>query len=405
MFLKYDNDGLKMYIGSKILRASFEKSSFGDTYTGEVYVGFCDSLRPRDEKLAGESFFFINRNSYEEVADELVALHDGAEVKCASFLVENSYMSSHRHKYIITIRDAFYHYLINTVTTILFIAKNDPEAEFWIVTGNTGDLGWQISPKETRKNRDFLSYLLNFHGINHYFLSSDFGFDNYSYLNWNSSFYQQEVGSGDKFQRTTNMMVYPVYRFNNVTVIKDYSMCFDRSLGDITDLIDQYISPLDRITDLGESPRIYISRSGEDETGSAFLDPDNPSLGYKDNNRIHNESKLKEYLESKDFYILETDNMQEHSEQISLLSRASIVIGATGTGLINSLFMQNGKTVVELKLELKEQHESQQLYPYYADYAYARGHKYIALDVSDKQADTAIKELDELFGLLNIEGL
>jgi capsular polysaccharide biosynthesis protein len=85
-----------------------------------------------------------------------------------------------------------------------------------------------------------------------------------------------------------------------------------------------------------------------------------------------------------------------------MMRGASILIGATGTGLVNVLLMESGKTVIELKVE----HllvGNQGTMPDYADFSYARDHTYIGLDVSDKQADTAIEKLKGLFKFFSLE--
>lgn len=397
-----------MYYASKVKRATFNPETIGRDHNGQVYIAYCDSRRPSNEEFARESFFFIARGSYEEVAKEIQELHPEPETnKALTLLTDYKFLSeTEHHKYVIPIRDAYYHYLVNTLTTILFIAENDPKAEFYLFTGNHGGSEWRDVYIETRKNVDFLSYLLNFHGIRHYLLVSDIKFDNHSYLNKESIFYQENSGNPE-IEKSMFCFAYPVYKFSNVTIVRDYAMCFDRTLGDIAYFMDKYVKTLDRVKPSDGYKKIYISRDGQKSPGSAFIDPDKPELGYKDDRRIYNENKLEDYLKDKGFYILKPKNFNNHFEQFSILSSASLIVGPTGTGMINSLFMDSGKTVVELRLEQQDVQSGaeQQIVPYYGDYAYAKGHKYIALDVSDKQADTAIEKLEDLFSLLDLDDL
>jgi hypothetical protein len=391
-----------MYSSSKVRKIAFDRSNFGQYFGEDIYVAYCNSQLNFEEEFNDGSFHYIARNTYEEVSDHLQKMHEKAGHKISTFLIDHPVFSESKgHKYVIGVRDLYYHYLINTLITILLIVDNDPEAEFYVFTDNKKGADWGDESQETTKNLEFLWYLLNFHGIKNYFFMSDHRFNNHPGFNHGTPLATPEsVGS-------TFCQLYPVYKFYNVTLIRDYSTLFERPLGDIVYLVDKYIKTLDRVESKESIKKIYISRGGNTLSESAFIDPDKPELGYKNDIRVFNEAKLEKYLENLGFYIFRNSDFYNHFDQISLLSSASLIVGPTGTGLINCLFMESGKTVIELKMELLDfmGYTEQEAVPYYADYSYARGHQYISLDVSDKQADTAIAKLDKLFNSLDLDKL
>ena len=395
-----------MYYNSKIKKAIFEGEVPGDRHLGEVYISLCDTSMPLDDEKASQSNFFIAKKDYESVTKELLELttERKSEFPVTTFLVTDPFMASDDHKYVLQLREPYYHFIINTLTNIFFIYEHDPKAKFFIFCGNYLAGDWDTAPREAKKNREFLADVLAAHGIPYYFLASDNFFQNYPYLNDNSKFFNNEH-SDDDDKKFLMRFTFPVYKFKNVTILNDYSLYVGTSLSDITDLIDKYIIPLDGIKFDVDYKYVYISRNSQDIDDSAFIDPDNPSLGYKNNCRLFNEPMLEEYLESKGFYILKSDNTERHWEQLAIIRNASVVLGVTGTGLINSLFMKENKMVIELRVELIDGFGRQDLMSAYYDFAYARGHRYIALDISDKQATTAVAQLEDLFKVLDINSL
>jgi hypothetical protein len=363
-----------MYIRSKIKRAAPSAAIHSKNITGQTYMALCESFSSTDQEKYKHWDFFIENNSLDEISEELKSrytLH-GSNLIPEVCVIENDFLRSTDHKYVIYLVEAYYHFIVNTLISILFTHRNNPNSKFVIF--------YRFYPEtpETIKNKEFLIKILEANGVECCFADS-----------------RLDVEGGK----------YAVYRIENFTVIYDYDASSRQiTLGDVTDLLDLYVYPLvdlDSVDDVGSV--VYISREESDISGSSYVDPNSPELGYKDNRRLYSESSLEEYLESKGVYILKPSKIASHWDQVAILQKASTLIGVTGTGLINSLMMREGQTVIELKLELIDGFGKLGLIDYYSDFAYAKGHTYIALDIPDKQAATAVERLEDLFKKLNLE--
>jgi hypothetical protein len=67
---------------------------------------------------------------------------------------------------------------------------------------------------------------------------------------------------------------------------------------------------------------------------------------------MKNEAELELKLEEKGFIIFRAGGQGDFSSQIELFSSASLILGATGSGLANAMFMPSGGTLVELFSDL-----------------------------------------------------
>jgi hypothetical protein len=343
-----------MYIRSKNTRAVDLSAIPSENFTKQKFVALCDNYPSSDKDKVERSDFFIESDFLDQVLEKLETLH--RIYKCVLppevFIVEEDLLISSEHKYVIYIREPYYHYIINTLVSILFIYKNNPDAKFVIFYGCS-----YLGSYENEKNKDFLGSILKAHKVEHYFAKSTL----------------------------ENNIKYLVYKINNFTVIYDYSPKRGITLGDITDALDSYIIPLTKLNFISNTKSVvYVGRD------SNVL---HQTVGSR---RLHDELLLEEYLESRGVYILKSSNMTSHWDQIAILQEASTLIGVTGTGLINSLMMRDNQTVIELKIEIIHGFDSQILIDYYADFAYAKGHTYIAVGVPDKQAATAIARLEKI---------
>jgi len=110
-------------------------------------------------------------------------------------------------------------------------------------------------------------------------------------------------------------------------------------------------------------------------------------------------------MESKGFDVLDIESLSSIEEQIEVISSAAIVVGSTGTGLINQLFMKDSQVLVELRVELGQLDQIHRIVPEYYYLSTGKQHFHFVLDVRDKQAATAIDKLDQLFQNLDLDGL
>jgi hypothetical protein len=65
-------------------------------------------------------------------------------------------------------------------------------------------------------------------------------------------------------------------------------------------------------------------------------------------NRYLNEDKLEEYFKSIGFEVVYNEDFENLEDQINFFYEIKVLAGISGTGLINSLFMQNKSTVIEI---------------------------------------------------------
>jgi capsular polysaccharide biosynthesis protein len=200
---------------------------------------------------------------------------------------------------------------------------------------------------------------------------------------------------------------FPIYKASNVVLVNDFLTTSQLSLGEISSLLNMYVlGKLDLPKHIGKGRKLYVSRGSSAESESAYLEPGNPASGYKSNtDRLYSEPMLEEYLKSKDFEIVKSSELGSIEDQVRLFNSASVVLGATGTGLTNLLFMQDGSTVIELRTEILWSTGDHDANNHYCYLSYGKGHTYMFVDISDKQASTAITKLDKLFNALDLDAL
>jgi Glycosyltransferase 61 len=91
--------------------------------------------------------------------------------------------------------------------------------------------------------------------------------------------------------------------------------------------------------------KIFISRSKSGHRGIMKIVP---WIGVDNDNRIDNFEELDNYFASLGFEIVFAEQLNSFEDQINLFYEAEIIVGTSGSGLANAIFMQEGTTVVEL---------------------------------------------------------
>lgn len=283
------------------------------------------------------------------------------------FHTDISALNSFSHKYIIYYKDEFFHFVINNLVVMLYIYNKDPRAEFIVLVGEGSSDGYQWKEDERKKNLEFLESLMKLYNIPVYILNSELAEHKYS-----------------------------IYSCKNVSLVNDFLTTVNLSLAEICHVINKYI--LDKYADpLVPGRKIYISRESNDPAGNAFVEAEVEESGYITNaTRVHEEPKLEEYLKSEGFEIVKPSQLDSMEKQIKLFSSAEVLVGATGTGLTNVLFMRDGQSVIELRVEIKWSTGDHGVNNHYLDFSYGKGHTYTFVDVSDKQVETAITKLNKI---------
>lgn len=381
-----------MYRATKVLRTSIDTPKEWVKYSGECFITLSDYFNNVETGRPGAFEYFLSNESYTLLKSEVEELYKTSDFTGVSFLVDDdNTLLSNEHKYFVYVRAAYYHYVINTLVTVFHILEKDPKATFVFCVGSgAADKGGTVIDEELRKSLEFLAEILGRNNVKYYFLKFAHTINR-----------SRTIESGGPLFAHDPLIVYPIFKCNNITIVKDYSGLLEITLADVTELLTKYV--LNKVSPSHQPPfnkKVYISR-GTDSSNETFVDGDK-SLGYSDNTRLHGEVELENYLSSIGFEILKPFELGSIENQISLLRTTKVLIGSTGTGLMNSLFMEPEGVVIELRSEMLHSPGNQELLPYYSEYAYARNHTYIALDCSDKQATTAIRKLMVLFEKLDI---
>jgi capsular polysaccharide biosynthesis protein len=198
---------------------------------------------------------------------------------------------------------------------------------------------------------------------------------------------------------------YMIYRARNVTVVDTSASTMLLTVKDIKTLIDQYINQ-HSINSTGAGKKIYITRGSSESETDPFITNEDSSIGYKDSKvRIYDENLLEQYLKDQGFETVNFETLPSIRDQIQLMRSTDVILGATGTGLVNELFMKDGKILIELRVEHGNADTTHRIVPEYYDLSVSKQHLYLALDVPDKQATTAIKKLKNLLDNLNLDSL
>lgn len=96
----------------------------------------------------------------------------------------------------------------------------------------------------------------------------------------------------------------------------------------------------------------YNPLQGDRKQKRTDLDQAREEYKYKFSNRIDDEQALEEYLKSLGFIILYPEDFKTYRDQLSMISRAKILMSITSSSLSACLAMQKNTTVVELVTSL-----------------------------------------------------
>ena len=360
-----------MFSATKVLGSSFKESlesgSLKVQSTEKMYlctVGIPDT---------------VVKNTFDEVCSEVLSLPFSTDRSLNFSLHKDKLLLADTHKYYINVRFAFYHLILDTLMSIFYIKENDPDAIFAI---NIPHAYREISGSGD-SSVEFIVKVLELNNINFYILNG--------------------VGPG----ALHNEVEVPVYEIQNCTVLTHEFPRF-MSYRDLVRLSEKYILAEEQLkakSSNGEKLKVYVSRGKSTGAGVAF-EGGNRDLGYADSViRIYEEAYLEDYLKSCGFIVFDDFDSLSLTDQIRFMSSVDVLVGVTGTGLVNSLFMGKGKTIIELLVELPHHDRKTTIVTDYWQLSQAKEHTYIGIDLIDKQGATAVKKLKSLFGALKLDNL
>lgn len=140
----------------------------------------------------------------------------------------------------------------------------------------------------------------------------------------------------------------------------------------------------------------------------------NLDLPVKHDNRIDNHDKIENYFRNLGYEIVVPEHFSSLKEQVTFFYETKIIVSTTSSGLMNSAFMREGQTMVELQTPLivhmppQEQMGKpmngefdfssmvavEQLHYFYIKMAFQKKHKYLALNNLTRESSQIIKTID-----------
>ena len=261
----------------------------------------------------------------------------------------SSELESERLKFLIYLQPEFFHTFIDSLTLLFRVWSIDPSILFVLYI------------EERRADNPIFDFVYRLLQAN-----------NIDYLVVNTSLSKPGVHTYEVISKTNNFIYLPEKYFASLSDVKLVS---DMVLG---------------VADGKEPTKVsYLSRGKVDPNGEDI--------------RISDEDKLETYLAARGVEIVCPEDFKTFDEQLAYMSQVKTLIAPTGSGLINSLFMRDSQTVVELRCEMKfgnrfpgDQDPYNILIAIYGDLAYIKGHNYISLPNSSRSAAEAITRLETL---------
>ncbi|MFZ9376628.1 MAG: glycosyltransferase 61 family protein [Candidatus Fonsibacter ubiquis] len=128
--------------------------------------------------------------------------------------------------------------------------------------------------------------------------------------------------------------------------------------------------------------KVYVSRSamqGQKNDYQLFHENNKEDFMFFDDIRVDNENILEQYFKSLNFEIVYPETFKSFEDQLLYFSEAKTLVGLTGAGLWNGLFMPRGSKIFELTTPLAT-HGVEYIHNYYKCLGFAKNHKYIAIN-------------------------
>lgn len=161
--------------------------------------------------------------------------------------------------------------------------------------------------------------------------------------------------------------------------------------------------------------KVYLSRKKYDSDKELDLSS-NKMIGRVNGLRIDDEQKMEDFFKKMNFEIVYPEDFLTFEDQINYFYEVKTLVGITGTGLMNSIFMQPGSNILELvTYHVLPQHNevNHENYIKFGEYiltqehpycvmANEKNHLYIAISNKDLKSHSLIKNIQNRKHLMNI---
>lgn len=281
-----------------------------------------------------------------------------------------------REKYLVVYQPQYYHFLVNTLTSIQRVLKSNPATVFVIILPDE-----QVLKQLGMGAPSIVQHLMN-----------ALRAANVDFVVLNA------VVIGDDGTIRT-----PIYKISNFNWLldSDHEMLekYEPGAMDVVEAVTNLLKPIG-LVDSYEKKKIYLSRAKVGNHQGYRVEDGVEWDGYRDDIRIYNESLVEDYMRSIGYEVVYSEDFSSFKDQVEYMSKVGVVVSPTGTGLINIAFMDPGSTVVELKVELLFNSENEGLHQRfiydYESIAIAAGHEYISLPIAGKSGAVAVEKLKEI---------
>jgi hypothetical protein len=162
-----------------------------------------------------------------------------------------------------------------------------------------------------------------------------------------------------------------------------------RDIGTSIDFIYESAKSFSEISEEAvPSKKVFISRKNDlakDATDSRTL----------------YEEECEQFFSSIGFEIVNGESFESIKDEISYFRDASVLVGMTGSGLTNSMFMNPGQTVVEIVCPIKFTDEPKyEIHNFYKTISMLKKHKYVAVQNINSSQEDLLEQLNAVAKML-----
>lgn len=167
-------------------------------------------------------------------------------------------------------------------------------------------------------------------------------------------------------------------------------------------LILKYCMPWIKNKDIEPFRKVYISRRlVKSDNSVEFRYTDKTKLTRSSIKRIDDEEKLEDFFRSQGFEVVVPEDFESFEDQINFFYEVKSAISLTGAGLVNTVFMQNGGSVIELQTSLivrffdrstNKQDFQEGVHHFYHTIAFKKNFFYVCVNNMDINSDKLIEQ-------------
>jgi hypothetical protein len=126
-----------------------------------------------------------------------------------------------------------------------------------------------------------------------------------------------------------------------------------------------------------------------------FLSRKNDLAKDASDNRTLYEEECEQFFSSIGFEVINGESFETLKDEISYFRDASILVGMTGSGLTNSMFMNPGQTVIEIVCPIKFTDEPKyEIHNFYKTISMLKKHKYVAVSNINSSQEDLLEQLE-----------